>query len=73
MTETIQYARRVGGSLMVTLPKEVVELEGIHEGEMLRINIKKVPLDLFGVYPGLGSFNKEDKIDIKWRKFGNHG
>lgn len=73
MTETIQYARRVGGSLMVTIPKEIADIENIHSGEMVKVEIKKVPLDLFGAYPNLTAFKKEDKIDIKWEKFGKHG
>jgi hypothetical protein len=31
--------------------------------------VKKIALDLCGVFPGLTSLKKEDKIDIKWRKF----
>lgn len=73
MTETIQYVRKVGGSLMVTIPKEVAELENVHSGEMVRVEIKKVPTDLFGVFPGLSSLRKEDKVDIKWKKFGDNG
>ncbi|MBI5003184.1 AbrB/MazE/SpoVT family DNA-binding domain-containing protein [Candidatus Woesearchaeota archaeon] len=73
MTETIQYARKVGGSLMVRIPKEIADFENIHSGEMVRVEIKKVPLDCFGMFPSLGSFKKEDKIDIKWNKFEHHG
>ncbi len=73
MSETIQYTRKVGGSLMVTIPKEIAELENIHSGEMVRIEIKKIPTDMFGAYPSLTSLRKEDKIDIKWRKFERHG
>ncbi|MFA6888105.1 MAG: AbrB/MazE/SpoVT family DNA-binding domain-containing protein [Candidatus Woesearchaeota archaeon] len=73
MTETIQYARKVGGSLMVTIPKEVADLEGIHAGEMIKININKIKHDLCGAFPTLTSMKKEEKIDIKWSKFENHG
>ncbi len=66
MTETLQYARKVGGSLMVTIPKEVAELEGIHAGEMIRIQIQKIKKDLCGAFPTLTSMKKEEKLDVKW-------
>lgn len=69
MTETIQYARKVGGSLMVTLPKEVADIEGIHEGELVKINVQKIKRDWFGAAKGLTSLRKEEKMDIKWGKF----
>jgi len=74
MTETIQYARKVGGSLMVTIPKEVAELEGIKAGEMIKIEINKIKQDMFGFCKGIGGpFKKEEKIDVKWSKFEKHG
>lgn len=74
MTKTMQYARKVGGSLMITLPKEVVELEGIHEGELVKVDVKKIDRDWFGACKGIGSpLLKEEKLDIKWRKFDRHG
>ena len=72
MAETVQYVRKVGGSLMITIPKEIATLENVQSGEMVRVEIKKMPLDLFGAFPSLGSLKKEDKIDIKWKKFEHH-
>lgn len=69
MTETVQYARKVGGSLMVTIPKEIAELEGIHPGEMIKVNIQKIKKDWFGAAKGLTSLRKEEKMDVKWSKF----
>ncbi len=74
MTETIQYARRVGGSLMVTIPKEVAELENIHSGEMVQLEIKKMKKDWFGACKGIGGLlRKDEKLDIKWKKFERNG
>ena len=74
MTETIQYARKVGGSLMITIPKEVADLENIHSGEMVQMDIKKVRKDWFGACKGIGGpLQKEEKMDIKWRKFERNG
>ncbi|HID18732.1 TPA: AbrB/MazE/SpoVT family DNA-binding domain-containing protein [Candidatus Bathyarchaeota archaeon] len=39
--------RKVGGSLVVTLPKELVEEKKIREGEVLEIIVRKVKKDGF--------------------------
>ena len=65
MTETIQRAKKIGGSLMIRIPKEIVELEHIQPGEAVKIDIKKVRKDWFGAFPGLKPFNKEtDRFDF---------
>ena len=57
---TIQKARKVGGSVMVRIPKEIVEMENIAEGEAVQIDIKKVRKDFFGISRGLKPYNKEE-------------
>ena len=37
MARTLVKARKVGGSIMVTIPKEVVEQEEIREGELVEV------------------------------------
>lgn len=54
--------RKVGGSLVVTLPKELVESEKIKEGEILEIALKKVRKDGFGVFRGMNPFTAEDEL-----------
>jgi len=54
--------RKVGGSLVVTIPKEVVRAEGIQEGEIVRVEIKKVKKSWFGVARGVGPFTPEDEL-----------
>lgn len=63
MEESIVRARKLGGSLVVTIPKEVAIHEGIIEGEALSIKIKKVRKDWFGALKGVGPFTKEDELD----------
>lgn len=63
MQETMVKTRRLGGSLVVRIPKEVVEQEGIVEGETIRVKIKKIKKDWFGALKGIGSFTKEDELD----------
>jgi len=54
--------RKVGGSLVVTLPKELVESKKVKEGEILEITIKKVKKDGFGVFKGMTPFTIEDEL-----------
>lgn len=54
--------RRVGGSLVVTLPKELVESKKIREGEIIEITVKKVRKDGFGVFKELTPFVVKDEL-----------
>ena len=54
--------RKVGGSLVVTLPKELVESKKIKKGEILEITIKKVGKDGFGVFKDMSRFTIEDEL-----------
>ncbi len=54
--------RKVGGSLVVTIPKEVVESEGIREGEVVMVDVRKAKKSFFGAASGVGSFTAEDEL-----------
>jgi hypothetical protein len=54
--------RRVGGSLVVTLPKELVENKKIREGEILEIAVQKKRKDGFGVFRGMKPLTVEDEL-----------
>lgn len=62
MTECLAKTRKVGGSLVVTLPKELVENEKIKEGEIVEIRVKKLRKDGFGILKGVGPFTVEDEL-----------
>ena len=62
MAKTLAQVRAVGGSLIVTIPKKIVDKEGIHEGEWVQLDVKKAKKDYFGCLPGVGSFTKEDEF-----------
>ena len=47
---------------MVRLPKEVVQQEDIHEGEMVEVDVRKAKKSFFGITPGIGPFTQEDKM-----------
>jgi antitoxin component of MazEF toxin-antitoxin module len=59
---SLAKARKVGGSLVVTLPKELVKSKKIREGEILEITVKKVRKDGFGVLKELTPFTPKDEL-----------
>jgi antitoxin component of MazEF toxin-antitoxin module len=61
--DSITKLRKVGGSLVATIPKSIVELESLNEGQTVKIKVEKVKKSFFGAAKGIGSFTKEDK---KW-------
>lgn len=65
MVEILQRAKRVGGSIMVRIPKDTVEFERIADGDLIRFEPKKVRKDVFGSLPDIGPFTREDKLDVK--------
>ena len=62
MTECLAKTRKVGGSLVVTLPKELVESKKIKAGEIVEIRVKKLRKDGFGILKGVGPFTVEDEL-----------
>ncbi len=62
MTQTLATTRKVGGSLVVTIPKEIVELEQLREEEIVEIQVKKKKIEGFGILKGVGKFTKKDRM-----------
>jgi hypothetical protein len=54
--------RTVGGSLVVTLPRELFEANKIKEGEIIEISVKKLRKDGFGILKGVGPFMIQDEL-----------
>ena len=63
MVKTLVKSRKVGGSIVVSIPKKVAEHEGIREGELLEIEVRKARKDWFGAFKGIGPFTREDELD----------
>jgi len=59
---SLAKTRKVGGSLVVTLPRELVESKKIREGEIVEVSIKKVRKDGFGLLRGMKAFTVEDEL-----------
>lgn len=64
--KTITRTRSVGGSLIVTIPKEIVKEESLREGELVEIELEKVRKSGFGALKGIGRFTDKDR-DEMWR------
>ncbi len=60
--EVLTKLRKVGGSVMARIPKEILEQESLHEGEMVRLEVKKAKISAFGSLKGMMPFTKEDKF-----------
>jgi hypothetical protein len=63
MAKVLVKTRKVGGSIVVSIPKEATEQEGIREGELVELEVRKVRKDWFGAFKGIGPFTKEDELD----------
>ena len=62
MTRAVIRAKRVGGSIMVRIPKEAVEQEDIREGDMVEVEVTKAKKSFFGLTPGIGPYTRDDKM-----------
>ncbi|MBI4980169.1 hypothetical protein HZC30_01260 [Candidatus Woesearchaeota archaeon] len=60
--ETLAKTRRIGGSLVVTIPKEIVDEEGIMANQLIRVDVQKVRRSGFGMFKSLAPFTKEDQF-----------
>jgi len=54
--------RKVGGSIVVTLPKELVETQQITENIYVEITVKKCRKNGFGILKGMAPFTVEDEL-----------
>jgi antitoxin component of MazEF toxin-antitoxin module len=54
--------RKVGGSLVVTLPKELVENQNIKAGEIVELIVRKCRKSGFGALKNMKQFTVEDEL-----------
>jgi antitoxin component of MazEF toxin-antitoxin module len=62
MTGCLTKTRKIGGSIVVTLPKKLVETQKIKENEFVEITVKKCRKNGFGALKGMRSFTVEDEL-----------
>jgi antitoxin component of MazEF toxin-antitoxin module len=63
MARAIVRSRKIGGSIVVRIPKEATEQEGIREGELVEVEVRKARKDFYGALKGVGKFSREDELD----------
>ena len=62
MVGYLAITKKVGGSIVVALPKELVETLKIKENETVEITVKKCRKDGFGILKGMNAFSVEDEL-----------
>ena len=60
--EALTKLRKVGGSVMARIPKEVLEHESLHAGETVKIEVKRIKISGFGSLKGMRPFTQEDEF-----------
>jgi antitoxin component of MazEF toxin-antitoxin module len=60
--KTLTKARVLGGSLVITIPRRIVEEENIKPDEFIEINIEKMKKSFFGVASKITPFTKKDEL-----------
>lgn len=60
--KSLARTRAVGGSLIISIPKEIVREKSLQEGELVEIDVERPNRDFFGALKGIGSFTKEDEL-----------
>ncbi|MBI4257837.1 MAG: AbrB/MazE/SpoVT family DNA-binding domain-containing protein [Thaumarchaeota archaeon] len=63
MPKAIVKTRKIGGSIVVRIPKDLVEQEDIREGEIVELEVRKARKDWFGAFPKLKPFSREEELD----------
>jgi len=59
--KTVARTRRIGGSIVVTIPRIIVDEQNIGEDELIEINVKKRKFNGFGALKEISSFEKDDR------------
>lgn len=61
--KVLTKTRAVGGSLIVTIPAEIVKEEMISENEFIEIEVKKHKKDFFGALKDIKRFTEKDRME----------
>ena len=57
--------RKVGGSIVTTIPKEVVKDLGLKENETVELEIRKPEKSFFGAFKKLSKYSRKDRVDAR--------
>ncbi len=56
MAKVVTRARKAGGSLILTLPKEVRNSLGIKEDQLVEVEVTSPRIDFYGAIPKINPF-----------------
>ena len=56
MTHVLARTRKAGGSLILTIPKEVRHSLGIEEDQLIEVDVTNPKVDFFGAIPKINSY-----------------
>jgi bifunctional DNA-binding transcriptional regulator/antitoxin component of YhaV-PrlF toxin-antitoxin module len=62
MARCLAKTRKVGGSIVITIPKELVQTQKIRENEFVEVTVKKCRKNGFGVLRGMAPFTVKDEL-----------
>ena len=65
--KSIARTRKIGGSLVVTIPKEIVKEEQLEENQIIEISIKKPRRNYFGIFKEKISFTDKDRMEDRFK------
>ena len=65
METIVTRTRKVGGSIMTTIPNEVVKELDIKDNEEIEISVKKRKKSYFGAIKSIGPFTEKDRFDVR--------
>ena len=60
--KTLTKTRAVEGSLVITIPRGIVEIEELKEGDVVELDVHKTKKSFFGIAKGIGSFASKDEL-----------
>jgi antitoxin component of MazEF toxin-antitoxin module len=61
--KTIAKTRKIGGSIVVTIPANIIQNEQIGANELIELEVKKIRKNYFGALKGIGHFTREDRME----------
>ncbi len=61
--QVIVKTRKLGGSIITTIPSDAVKAMSIKPNETLELDIKKHRRSFFGIAKGMREFTEEDRFD----------
>lgn len=65
--DSMVKTRKLGGSLIVTIPNETVKELNLKENEAVLLSLKRPKKSYFGIAPNISAFTEKDRFDYRPR------